>query len=395
MDIAHARGRRGSHHWAAKCKLGFAKEFGEKGIPLQESADEAGRKELLALESFFGMEEGDARETVDKGIVAFAATAFSATTKPSVSPEAAALNVKGMLWKKIHERRTTVAVAEPTSQPSSPRTSEASPQASLGARAVLGHPGGAPPSSSRSAMKVMAPGTERESLKSAPAREPWIQGSRSGGDGRNDPLQLADASSPDHEIESCSESARFAQSAKDRIHAPVTVRELIGARPPEPLAMGDFPPLFQRNLDRPQESHYSYFSRRIPEESPELRRVMRLRATHTQRLRDEPPPPRLPTLVRFRSEGCEPGEPGEGRGLSALLSARARAGTDPGDLARRAEPCRKDAGASRSPRSPARPSQDTSPRLLVVPPSQPPPDDAGRRPSRQMRTRSPNASARQ
>ncbi|CAE7252945.1 unnamed protein product [Symbiodinium natans] len=71
-------------------------------------------------------------------------------------------------------------------------------------------------------------------------------------------------------------AAAAAAAARQRwLHRPVTPRELLKAKQPRPISINDFPSIFQRDSPRSlQETHYSYFSRRLPSENPEHRKAM-------------------------------------------------------------------------------------------------------------------------
>ncbi|CAE8607936.1 unnamed protein product [Polarella glacialis] len=74
--------------------------------------------------------------------------------------------------------------------------------------------------------------------------------------------------------------------AKQRLHRPVSEWELQEARPPRSLGINDFPSIFQPQLDRPspQETHYDYFTRRLPgEQYTEHREAMRCRTETTRK----------------------------------------------------------------------------------------------------------------
>mmetsp|Transcript_69299 Transcript_69299/g.122667 ORF Transcript_69299/g.122667 Transcript_69299/m.122667 type:complete len:239 (+) Transcript_69299:96-812(+) len=66
--------------------------------------------------------------------------------------------------------------------------------------------------------------------------------------------------------------------AKRRLHRPLTVREWKEATHPVPIAINDFPSIFEKDLGSrggPQETHYDYFMRRLPTENPEYRMARR------------------------------------------------------------------------------------------------------------------------
>mmetsp|Transcript_121530 Transcript_121530/g.288890 ORF Transcript_121530/g.288890 Transcript_121530/m.288890 type:complete len:158 (+) Transcript_121530:60-533(+) len=67
------------------------------------------------------------------------------------------------------------------------------------------------------------------------------------------------------------------------LHRPVTPKELQRARLPSPISITDFPSIFPSS-PRSQESHYDYFSRRLPGETPEHRKAMQWK-TETARNR--------------------------------------------------------------------------------------------------------------
>lgn len=73
-----------------------------------------------------------------------------------------------------------------------------------------------------------------------------------------------------------SESSRQ-ESQRLRSRDPPTEVELGDAKPPEPIGMDNFPPLYQRMPEKKQETHYDYFGRHLPTESPRHRQAMRLR----------------------------------------------------------------------------------------------------------------------
>lgn len=62
-----------------------------------------------------------------------------------------------------------------------------------------------------------------------------------------------------------------------RLHQPVSGQELVTAQMPEPLSLNDFPPIFSPRPDSrlSEASHFDYFARRCPRQTPEYRRAMK------------------------------------------------------------------------------------------------------------------------
>lgn len=309
MGVEAIKNRRSSgHHWAAKCKIDFSKEFEEKGIPLEEDLDAANLRELNALGNFFGMEGNEVQSRCD-GVMSFAAAALSSTTsraQQELSPEAACLKAKGLLWKKVHARRArleatpeSIAVGENVEQ---------SPRAEVAETLRLPvHAWSAPDPSTSLTQSPKSP------KRSPPERSRGINFSDT----------LTPAGTVEHSMDSeLPTQVKFAKRAQERIHRPVTPRELVEARPPAPLSITDFPPIFRRAIERPQETHYSYFTRRIPEERPELRKVMQKRAECTRRVFNGRETwlstmECEPVRVRSATEPSTPSSVGRGKGVHA------------------------------------------------------------------------------
>uniref|UniRef100_A0A7S1LMT5 Uncharacterized protein n=1 Tax=Alexandrium catenella TaxID=2925 RepID=A0A7S1LMT5_ALECA len=287
----------GHHHWAAKCKLDFSREFEQKGIPLQDDPDERNAKDMVQLTQFFGMEEAEVQHRQSQLPIA-----WPSEEDITLGQAVAGLKAKTVLWRKVQERRA-LRLAE-LQEPAVEAPVEKAVEKAVGKVPFLL----AVPESSQ-------PAVER--------RRTW---------GLSLCDALIDGGAADHSMEACDISGRFAKSANERIHRPVTPRDLLDARPPVQLSLGDFPPIFERNRDRPQESHYNYFSRRIPEERPELRKVMELRAQNTRRLYDGRVRA-LPALDggeqvagHALTDPCLPGAP------SSPKTQRGRFRTDPSEL---------------------------------------------------------------
>mmetsp|Transcript_62004 Transcript_62004/g.115933 ORF Transcript_62004/g.115933 Transcript_62004/m.115933 type:complete len:185 (-) Transcript_62004:122-676(-) len=90
------------------------------------------------------------------------------------------------------------------------------------------------------------------------------------------------------EAASSDEDAEYAAIIAARqkwLHRPVTPRELLNAKQPMPITIGDFPSIFQRDSPRysPQETHYDYFKRRLPSENPEHRKAMQWQTETTRK----------------------------------------------------------------------------------------------------------------
>lgn len=249
--------RRSTHHWASKLKLDFSKEFEEKGIPLEDRPEEVNQRELTALGSFFGIPDGEGGRK--KGVMAFAAIAIASTVKSPVTPEAASLKAGSMLWKRLKARKGLLA-AQHSSLALSP-TSRSLPSSSLGD--ILASGG-----------KLQSPTAQPcSSWRSRNSTKPFIRP----GSNVMIPFDL------EYKLDENELPIGFGQHAHERIHRPVTPRELVEACAPTPLSITDFPPIFRRAAERPQETHYAYFTRRIPEERPELRKVLERRTVCTRR----------------------------------------------------------------------------------------------------------------
>eukprot|EP00931_Biecheleriopsis_adriatica_P076773 TRINITY_DN50449_c0_g1_i1.p1 TRINITY_DN50449_c0_g1~~TRINITY_DN50449_c0_g1_i1.p1 ORF type:complete len:202 (-),score=43.77 TRINITY_DN50449_c0_g1_i1:77-649(-) len=101
--------------------------------------------------------------------------------------------------------------------------------------------------------------------------------------------------SPDEEGNSDSEatSPRWGGISKDfkngskgnaKVRRPITAWELKQAKQPVPITISDFGSIFPRQArTTPQESHYEYFERRLPSESPEHRKYMQWQTETTRR----------------------------------------------------------------------------------------------------------------
>lgn len=63
-----------------------------------------------------------------------------------------------------------------------------------------------------------------------------------------------------------------------KLHMPITEEEIAAASSPAPLRLNDLPRVVtRRTSERPGSSHYDYFARRLPDESPKRRTVLQHR----------------------------------------------------------------------------------------------------------------------
>lgn len=276
MGADAGKSKRGNHHWAAKCKIDASKEFEEKGIPFVEDPDEVNLRELKDLGSFFGMQmQGDEVRSRCKGVMAFAASAISSTTsraQGTLSPEAASLKAKGLLWKSVYARQAKPdAASEPA--PTGTPVEQVPPPAEVAVVPEL--PISAWPASEPSTPSARRPASSRKSTERLQSKRATSLGSALL------PVAVAGQSMDSSELPA---QLMLARRAQERIHRPVSPRELVEARNPAPLSIADFPPIFRRAAERPQETHYAYFTRHIPEERPELRKALQRRAESTRRI---------------------------------------------------------------------------------------------------------------
>lgn len=340
MGIDH---KRKSGHWAAKCKLDSSREFASKGIPFERPEGEQQQHELQELKRFFDVEDEDAPSLA----VTFATMAFSslassvtapaafASTAPaafaSTAPAAFASTSEEERGSKTSERREGSVPEQSLKLPEDSEVNAVSDtrwkwralkwkaiqnndeDVELSSDVVPTMPSPTsptdPPSenrffqqkpSTRDTMEKSSPSTPISEKKRSPATS-WDMANKtceSQSCGSHSPKKDLSVSFTENDMkeidfmstgEDDSPRRNFFSvttgQLRKRIHRPVTTWELVEARTPQPISIGDFPPIVRRQPEheRPQESHYDYFTRKIPTESPEHRRAMQWRAETTRK----------------------------------------------------------------------------------------------------------------
>jgi len=223
------------HHWAAKCKVDFSKEFERKGIPLETTQDELNKRELNNLERFFNMEETDG-------------LAEGSTDEPE--------GLDGL---------TAEAVQALQGLQGTPEECKAAEVDEMVSAAWIGR---------------------KWSSAARAGRVSFVEARHASRQSRQGATSFATVNASDVvEIDRRSIIASgFGGKALHRVHQPITFRELVEARAPVPMFLSDFEPITPRAEPRPQETHYEYFARRLPGERPESRLAIAWKMETTRRV---------------------------------------------------------------------------------------------------------------
>jgi hypothetical protein len=289
-------------------------DFEGKHIPLELSEKEVNQKEFQDLKAFFSM--GKEGGEIQGGLFSAVKAATAAFTDLSVSKRsnaaagagegpdpAESINVYAQQWRAQNQLRKTlrsqIGDAEPTLTPLTP-TADASQMAAT-ARPAEGF-GKASSSSAQRPATVDGrgrPQTTRSHMGSTDGLAPWrpagapFRPAKSPRMNSASPLRSTageglpgsrndDGGSIGGTSIFVPEPAPHADEAHQRLHRPVTPRELVQATAPVPISIN---PLFKRRGEsKKQETHYDYFTRKIPGESPKYREVMQWRASTTRKV---------------------------------------------------------------------------------------------------------------
>lgn len=265
---------RAQHHWASKCKVDFSKEFQDKGIPLETTQSELNKRELNDLERFFNMEESED-------------PAQGSTGEPESLSAEAVHALKGIQGAP---EETKGAEAEDVMNDAAWLYKKWSSAARHGKLSV----------ETRPPMDTQEASTSRMESTSV-QRTTFSIVVDQGADSRQSALSFATFNLADViQIDRRSIIANgFGGKAFQRVHQPITFRELKEARAPVPMFLSDFDPITPRAEPRPQETHYDYFARRIPGEAPENRQAKQLKMETTRRVFS----PRRAEQARLRNAG--------------------------------------------------------------------------------------------
>jgi len=274
LETGGAGGTRRRCHWASNVKMDFTTEFATKDYPLMRDEEEqVKQKELDGLEAFF-------------------------TKKPAASFAMKALIGPNYKLKELKDSKRAsissfsqgtsdgvgVAIANPATA-----TTLARKRWLMAGRAVLNGalahlPPNDVPRDSRAHGGGIRPHNSGSGPKGAPRRlapialqgYDYISNKDLSLSQRNTgwlPTWLDDTAAPSPRAgDRCLLSP--IHIAKERARRPVMSRELLSASLPTPISVLEFPPIVKRNAAGLKETHYEYFARRCPDESPQHRRVM-------------------------------------------------------------------------------------------------------------------------
>lgn len=317
-------GKRKSHaHWASKCKVDFTMEFEQRCIPLETDTVEEGRKEMNSLETFFQMSQAEMQSSVSALTISSAALAFvEAGQRARVTNDGERIAVDedqkekvpqmakfASKWRMITELPSS---PEPASSPNAKEESSKSARGASVSLAPLSAPGsaqGARPQrtvgitgsalvaeSAPAGGTCTATGSSRvPALPAAAADVPLsarVERSSTMGPyalSLTDVEEMFGSRSWDQarpwrsktEKEKEDEKSRLKQ-VHQRIHRPISPWELHDTNIPVPITVA---PLFKRpQSPRRQESHYEYFTKKIPGERPEYRRALQSKTEATRRI---------------------------------------------------------------------------------------------------------------
>lgn len=326
--------------------MDFSKEFEQRGIPLEPCKDEINRRELHELERFFGMNDEAVRTSIRA--MAFAGVAHEAPTLEASdaadstwaardaapcareAPEA----YEAYEASEAYEARESAAPESAAREPSVPSggTAGALEAVTLG----VGTPVGVP-----SELPAVPPGTGRGVSFAASPRAPECGPGGPGGLGLGPVLPRPSSTGC-----TAAKPPELAALGRQRLRRPVTERELAEARAPVALSPDEFPPVCRRVPLHG--THYDYFSRQLPGESPDHRQAMRCRTAVARRFYNYPGPER-PVTRGIGTSSLEPhtasqAPPGQPSRANACLAAHGRGSAfqQPGPhCARSRSPCNR------------------------------------------------------
>mmetsp|Transcript_73131 Transcript_73131/g.192906 ORF Transcript_73131/g.192906 Transcript_73131/m.192906 type:complete len:265 (+) Transcript_73131:3-797(+) len=237
-----------------KNKFRNAEKHEQKNLPvLGSSAEACFLRELQELESFFGMDDEQMNQSVHEMFQK------QLPTKDALDSARPSLEMG-----KVSNKATELAVDSLASTASSTMGRK------MHGDAQAGHPTDAFASSGTSvSMPSVSSSAHNRSSSS------WHRASHA----RSFSLSVAKEALAT--ISNVGAQAVDDKAAQKRMHRPVTPSELVEASKPRPISV---PPIFPKMSDRPRESHYSYFTRKIPGERPDHRRVMWGRAAGTRKV---------------------------------------------------------------------------------------------------------------